>query len=118
MRGAVAAAGGWEPLAARLGVETQTLRKWLRENAMPIKQAKRIERLYNVRIRANRKDHGGLELLRRAMREGLDPYALRRRLHVSDRTFRAWLSQGYVPPRRAQEIEKILQTWVDIRNRT
>lgn len=108
---AVDAAGGWEPLAARLGVRAATLRRWIRNGAMPMEQAEKLRRWHGVRIRANRKDHGGLGILRRAFEAGLDPLFIRRALGVSDTTFRRWVRDGEVPARRVEEIERLMEKW-------
>ena len=106
---AIDAAGGWEPLAARLGVKTETLRRWIRDGSMPVRQADLIRRWYGVRIRANRKDSGGLALLEEAMRVGLDTLTIRRRLGVSDAAFREWKRRGCVPVRHAA----VINEWIE-----
>lgn len=109
LKAVVDAAGGWEPLAARLGVQTATIRRWLRDGAMPLEKADKIRRIYGVRIEANRKDHGGLALLEEAMRAGLDTLTIRRRLGVSDAAFREWKRRGCVPVRHAA----VINEWID-----
>ena len=108
---AVDAAGGWEPLAARLGVQAATLRRWLRESAMPMEQAEKLWRWYGVRVRANLKDHGDLDILKRAMAAGINALTIRRALGVSDTTFRRWVRDGEVPARRVEEIERLMEKW-------
>lgn len=108
---AVDAAGGWEPLAARLGVRAMTLRRWLRNGAMPLPQAEKLWRWYGVRVRANRKDHGSLGILRAAYEAGHDPLAIKRALGVSDATFRRWVRDGKIPARRVEEVERLMEKW-------
>lgn len=114
MRGlmrAVDAAGGWEPLAARLGVRTATLRRWIRDKAIPLEQAEKLRRWYNAPIQGNRKDHGNLAVLRNAMRAGLRPLVVRRMLGIHDDTLRGWIREGRIPPRRVAEIEKLIERY-------
>ena len=106
---AVDAAGGWEPLAARLGVRVVTLRRWIREGAMPVEQAAKLRRWYNARIRGNLKDTGGLGLLDEAAKVGLDTLTIRRRLGVSDAAFREWKRRGCVPVRHAA----VINEWIE-----
>lgn len=101
---AVDAAGGWEPLAARLGVRVVTLRRWIREGAMPVEQAAKLRRWYGARIRGNLKDTGSLGLLDEAAAVGLDTLTIRRRLGVTDAAFRQWKKRGCVPARHAEKI--------------
>lgn len=104
LMGAVDAAGGWEPLAARLGVKTETLRRWIRKGSMPLHHAEKLRRWYGVSIRANLKDTGGLSLLKDAAAVGLDALTIRRRLGVKDAAFRQWKVRGCVPARHAEKI--------------
>lgn len=114
MRGimkAVDAAGGWEALAGLLGVQAATIRRWIREGAMPLRYADVLQMRFGIRVESNRKDHAGLALFEHGLRRGLDPLWIRRALGITDQTFRHWRRNGRVPPRRAAEIEKLIERY-------
>lgn len=76
-------------LADWLGVRRKTLLNWLREDGTPLGGAARLP---DNRVTDAAKAAGGVPALAAAL--GVSPQAVRE-----------WIKFGYVPPRRAQQIE-------------
>ena len=101
-------AGGYIPLAARLGVHPRTVRRWHMEGALPVRTAKRIERLLGVRIFGSEQDHGGIDVLRDAFRDGWTLTTLAGTLGVQANTVRGWIKRRTIPARKERVIKKLI----------
>jgi hypothetical protein len=108
IKAAVAAAGGWVPLAECLGVHPRTVRGWMLEGHMPLKHAKRIKRLYGVRIGGNGYDTGGLGLLDAAVERGYDVRDLEALLGIRRATMRLWMRNGAIPEKWHGKIMRLI----------
>lgn len=105
---AVRVAGGLVPLAARLGVHPRTVRRWHIEGALPVRTARRIERLLGVRIHGSEQDHGGIEVLRDAFRDGWTITTLSGAVGVQANTMRLWIKRRTIPARKERMIKKLI----------
>ena len=106
--GAMKRAGGLLKLASVLGVHPRTVRKWRMAGAMPVVQARRVERLYGVVIQNNGLETGGVGILELAREAGWDMGELETVLGVSRPAVRRWIKDGYVPPKQAERILELV----------
>lgn len=108
LEGAIKRAGGLMKLAAVLKVHPRTVRKWRMAGAMPVVQARRIERLYGLKIQNNGLDTGGVGVLELACEAGWDMNELEGVLGVTRPVVRRWIKDGYVPPKQAARILELV----------
>lgn len=108
IKAAVAAAGGWVPLAEALGVHPRTVRGWMIEGHAPMRHAKRIERLYGIRLTGNGYYTGGLGLLEAARERGYDVRDLEALLGIPRYSMRNWLKLGKIPEKWHGKIMRLI----------